>query len=91
MVGNQPALQVHVKTATDEKERIARSIMQQKIGNNPRTMKGYDEHNTRKKETKRHNDQYGENESRESEEGDKVLLKPTRIVAGCKVRWARSF
>jgi len=84
VVGNQPALQVHVKASAEEKAIIARSIMQQKIGSNPKTMKRYEELKARRKEHDDGGDERGRNES------DRILLKFTRIAVGCKVRWART-
>ena len=85
VVGNQPALQVHVKASVEEKAIIARSIMQQKIGSNPQTMKKYEELKARRKE---HDDEGGERGR--CEESQSILLKFARIAVECKVRWTRT-
>ena len=90
VIGNQPALQVHVKATEDEKVKVARSIVQQKVGSNPKAMKSYDELQARKQENKQQREQAGRNHIHEGEDTDKILLKVARIAAGCKVRWARS-
>ena len=40
-----------METTTDERKKITRNIMMQKVGNNPKAMKQYDEHVTRMEET----------------------------------------
>ena len=57
VVGNQPALQVHVKATEVEKAKVARSIMQQKVGSNPKAMKSYDELQARKQHNKQQREQ----------------------------------
>ena len=85
VTGNQPALLVHVKATDEEKAVIARSIMQQKIGSNHKTMKKYDEHKARQKEQVEGGEEQGRKES------ETILLKFARIAVGCKARWTRTF
>ena len=42
--GRQPAVAAFVKMTCQERRQAARSIMLQKVGNNPKAMKAYDEH-----------------------------------------------
>ena len=73
VIGNQPALQVHVKASEVDKVKIARSIVQQKVGSNPKTMTRYDDMQAMKQENKRQKEQAGKDDSHEGEVTDKIL------------------
>ena len=45
--GHQPAVAAFVKMTCQERRQVTRSIMLQKVGNNPKAMKAYDEHSVR--------------------------------------------
>ena len=48
--GHQPAIAAYVKMSEQEKERVALSIISQKVGANPKQMRSYEEHLKRSKE-----------------------------------------
>ena len=87
VTGNQPALQVHIKATEDEKAKVARCIMQQKIGSNPKALKTYDELQDRKQISTKHR----EDTQTHDHGAEKILVKFARIATGCKVKWTRSF
>ena len=82
--GHQPAIKAFCQISEEEKESIVQSLLQQKVGSNPKSNKAYREFAKRKKE---------QEEGRAEGEGDasreKLRVRRSRIAVGTTVRWQR--
>ena len=93
-----------VKMTRQERRQVARSIMLQKVGNNPKAMKAYGEHIVRLDNERMseemvvvgdggHDEAERRSRTVENEDGsgESVLVKLNRIVGGTTARWKRHF
>ena len=100
ITGNQPAIAAHVAMTTEERRRVTRCIMMQKVGNNTKDMKQYDEHVARINEMQqeeerprtRHEVEPDQNEPKTdwlTRDEEKIVVKINRIAMGTAVKWPR--
>ena len=81
--GNQPAIAGVVQTTPEERLIIGRSIMQQKIGANPKALKAYSELKQRQQDAK------AVEESTQDRSEESSLVKIAKIAMTTTVRWSR--
>ena len=75
--GHQPAIAAYVKMSEQEKERVALSIISQKVGANPKNLRSYEEHLKRSKEETQDDVEY------------KTTIKKAKVTLRNIVKWKR--
>ena len=75
--GRQPAIAAYVRMSKQEKERVARSIVSQKVGANPKSLRSYEEHLERSKEGSQEDDR------------QTIKIKKAKIAFRNVVKWKR--
>ena len=89
IIGNQPAIAAFVEMTSEERKRITRDILMQKVGNNPKAMKQYDEHIGRLENMQQHEESLVQGTDWLNRTEEKILVKINRIAMGTVVRWPR--
>ena len=93
--GNQPATAVHVTMSGNETDVVARSILMQKVGSNPKAMKRYDEMKARKSQRDEdHKEDKGgphddDDDGEKLDHDDRILLRYGRVAVGAVSRWKK--
>ena len=72
--GHQPGIAAHTKTVADEDEAVVESILMQKVGSNPKSMKDAKAHAVR----------------RQQEPDSKIRIRVARLMTSTVVRWKKA-
>lgn len=81
--GHQRAIKAFCQVTHQEKNQIAEAILKQKIANNQKAETIYREHRERQRQAER----TGRDAKTVGSEGNKILLRKTRIAIGATVKW----
>ena len=90
IIAHQPGVAAYCKTNEEERQVITESLLIQKVGSNPKSMKLYHELKARESEAKR-NQQESQLDQVESQQlqTPKILVRFAKIAFGATVRWKR--
>ena len=85
IIGHQPSIAAHCKMGEGEREVVIQSLLQQKVGSNPKVMKQYGEH--RKKELEAKTKQFKTSNGARPAKGEKEWgqAKPELFLRYAKV------